>query len=63
MRTCTTVLFTLCALLAGCSSPRWLENRVACTVDGSEAHVISKWGPVGVGAKIADDDARVLCKR
>lgn len=50
-------------LLAGCGSPRWLENRVACTVDGSEAHVISKWGPLGVGAKISADDARVLCKR
>jgi len=60
-----TKLALVCAalLLAGCSSSKLLENRVACTVDGSEAHVISKWGPVGVGAKIAASDARVLCAK
>jgi hypothetical protein len=63
MRVCTAALFICCTMVAGCGSPRWLENRVACTVDGAEAHVISKWGPLGVGAKIAPDDARVLCKR
>ena len=52
------------ALLAGCSSaPKWLENRIACTVDGAEAHVVSKWGPVSVGSKIADADAKVVCAK
>ena len=50
--------------LAGCSSSaRLLENRVVCTVDGSESHVVSKWGPVGIAARVADADAEVLCKR
>jgi hypothetical protein len=58
-------ILILCAALAlaGCSSARWLENRVVCTVDGSESHVVSKWGPVGIAGRIADDDAKVLCKR
>lgn len=63
MRTQTTAIFIGCLLLAGCSAGQMLENRVACTVDGAEAHVISKWGPVGIGAKIAAGDARVLCNR
>lgn len=50
-------------LLTGCaSSPRWLENRVACTADKSEAHVLSKWGPISIGARIAEADARVICQ-
>lgn len=50
-------------LLSGCGSVKWLENRAACTVDGAEAHVISKWGPVGIGSRLADSDAAVICKR
>lgn len=51
------------ALLAGCASaPKWLENRLSCTVDGKEAHVLSKWGPVSIGSKLADADARVVCQ-
>ena len=54
----------LCAvLLTGCGSASMLENRVTCTVDKSEAHVVSKWGPVGVASKIAASDARVMCQR
>ena len=48
-------------LLSGCGT--MLENRVACTVDGKEAHFISKWGPTGIATKIADGDAKALCKR
>jgi hypothetical protein len=58
--------FIVCAALAlaGCSSSaRLLENRVTCTVDGAEAHVVSKWGPVGIAARVADSDAKVVCKR
>ena len=54
----------LCALLlSGCGSPKWLENRVACTVAGDEAHIVSKWGPVGIAAQIAPADAAVMCRR
>ncbi len=49
-------------LLTGCASPKWLENRVACLADKSEAHVLSKWGAFSIGAKIADEDARVICR-
>jgi len=53
----------LALLLAGCSSsPKWLENRVACTVDGKEAHVVSKWGPISIGSEVATADAKVICK-
>lgn len=51
-------------LLAGCGwSPKVLENRVVCTVDGSEAHVLSKWGPVSVGTQIARTDATAVCAK
>lgn len=57
-------LIILTCLLAGCStSPKWLENRVACTVDGTEAHVLSKWGPVSIGARLAESDAAAVCSR
>ena len=49
-------------LLSACSTtPKWLENRVACTVDKREAHFISKWGMFGVGSEIAKADAEVIC--
>lgn len=56
-----TVLF-LSLFLAGCASPKWLDNRVACTVAKDEAHVLSKWGPVSIGSQVAAPDAAVLCK-
>jgi uncharacterized lipoprotein YajG len=49
------------ALLAGCSStPQWLENVAACSVDGQQAYVISKWGPVGIASALTP--AAVICK-
>ena len=57
-------LVCVALLLTGCSTAgKLLENRVVCTVDGSESHVVSKWGPVGIAARVADADAKVLCKR
>jgi hypothetical protein len=58
-----TILITAAAL-TGCATfdPKMIENRVACTVAKDEAHVISKWGPVGITAKIADADRAVICK-
>lgn len=56
-------LLIACAFLAGCASrPSWLENRVVCTLDRKEAHVLSKWGPVSIGAVLADADAAEACK-
>jgi hypothetical protein len=50
-------------LTAGCSStPKWLETRAVCTLDGKEAHVLSKWGPVSLGSKLADADAKAICE-
>lgn len=60
------LLIALClpGLLAGCGmSPKVMENRVVCTVDGSEAHVLSKWGPVSIGTQVAAADAAVVCDR
>ena len=49
--------------VSGCAStrPEFLENRVVCTVDKQEAHIVSKWGPVGVASKIAESDTKVIC--
>jgi len=48
--------------LTGCgTSPKLLENRVVCTIDRSEAHVLSKWGPVSVGTQVSQADAAVVC--
>jgi hypothetical protein len=52
----------LCLLLAGCASPKFLENRVACTASGEEAHIVSLWGAFGISARLAAADAAVVCK-
>lgn len=56
-------IVVLCFLLSGCASPKWLENRAVCTIDGKEAHVISKWALLSIGSKLADSDAKVMCSR
>ncbi len=48
--------------MAGCGNMRWLENRAVCTLDGKEAHTVSKWGPLGIASRLADADAAVICK-
>lgn len=50
--------------LSGCATgSKLLENRVACTADKSEAHVVSKWGGFSIGAQVADADAKVICNK
>jgi len=56
------IIFVLCLLLTGCASPKFLENRVTCTVAKDEATIVSKWGPFGISAQVAPADAAVLCK-
>ena len=47
------ILLIAAVLLAGCStSPKWLENVAACSVDGKEAYVVSKWGPIGIASAL-----------
>jgi hypothetical protein len=55
------VLFLL-LMMGGCASPKFLENRITCTVGRDEAQIVSKWGPFGISAQVAADDAKVLCK-
>lgn len=60
-----TFLMILAAIsLGGCATldTKFLENRVVCTVAKDEAHVVSKWGPIGLAAKIAEADTKVICK-
>lgn len=52
------VLILLAASLAGCVT---FENRLACSLDRSEAYFVSKYGPVGVVSSIADADAATAC--
>ena len=49
-------------LLTGCATPKWLDNRVVCTVDGKEAHALSKWAQFSIGSKLAQADAAVICR-
>lgn len=56
------LVLTLAVLLSGCSTMTFLDNRVTCTVAKDEAHFISKWGPVGLASKIAEQDTKILCK-
>ncbi len=58
------ILILAAVALSGCATfeGAMLENRIVCTVAKDEAHVLSKWGPVGIGSKIADADRAVICK-
>jgi hypothetical protein len=60
MKTLSIALLALLTL-TGCGT--YFENRVACTVDGKESHLVSKWGAFSIGAKIAESDAAIICKR
>lgn len=60
---CRTLPLVLLALaLSGCSGTlgKAIENRVVVTADCAEVHTLSKWGPVGIGARVADSDAAVV---
>lgn len=55
-------LVSLALLLSGCAGMETsLENRIACTVARDSAYAVSLWGPVGITAKIAPRDAKVVC--
>lgn len=57
------ILVCIAALLAGCASLELnLDNRVTCTAAKDKAFVVSEWGPVGISSRIADLDAKVICK-
>jgi aromatic ring-opening dioxygenase LigB subunit len=62
MKKILSVLFL--TILAGCGTidMKLLENRVVCTVAKDEAHVVSKYGPIGIASKIADADKDIICK-
>lgn len=65
LRACALIgALVLISLLAGCASMdlKGLENRVVCTVAKDEAHVVSKWGAIGIASKIADADRAAVCK-
>ena len=50
-------------LLGGCATnPKWFENRIACTLDRTEAHVLSKWLNFSIGSEIAKADSAVACR-
>ena len=51
-------------MTAGCASlDKALENRVLCSLDKEQLAVISWYGPLGIGAKIAKQDAIVACNQ
>ena len=49
--------------LTGCGTFKGqFENRVTCTVDKSQALVVSKYGPLGIASEIAEADTKIICK-
>lgn len=63
MRAAAVALLAL--VFTGCSTTDYvsLENRAACSYDGKEAYVISKWWSFYFGSQLAPADARELCKK
>lgn len=59
----TIALILAACLLAGCSTTDLLANRLTCTVDGKQAHVVSLYGPIGIASKVDAADAAVVCRR
>lgn len=57
------LILAAAAFLSGCSTANLLTNRVACTVDGKQAHYVSLYGPLGIASKVDEADAEVICKR
>jgi uncharacterized lipoprotein YmbA len=48
-------------LLAGCSTtPKWLQNTAACSLDGQQAYVVSHWGPVALASPL--EPTAAICK-
>lgn len=56
-------ILAACLLLASCSTTELLANRITCTVDGKQAHVVSLYGPLGVASKVDAADAAVVCAK
>lgn len=57
----TTLILAAC-LLAGCSTTELLANRITCTIDGQQAHVVSLYGPLGIASKVDAADVAIICK-
>ncbi len=58
------IFLLIASSLAGCgTSPKWLDNRLACTVNKDTAFVVSRYGPLGIASTLAGEDAAVVCAR
>ncbi len=56
-------LILAAALLAGCATrPEFLGNRLACSVAGDRAWVVSLWGVFGIASSLDDGDAQQVCQ-
>ncbi len=47
--------------LAGCGTATTFENRAVCTLDGTSAFVVSRYGPLGISSELAKADVAALC--
>jgi hypothetical protein len=56
------LLIAATALQACDTLSKKFENRLACSLDRSEAYVVSKYGPLGISSEIQKDDAALACK-
>lgn len=51
------------SMAAGCATLEGhLDNRVVCTAAGDKAYALSEYGPVSIGARIAEADRKVICR-
>lgn len=51
---------TITTVLSGCSIT--LNNRVYCSVDGTEMISLSKYGGIGISQDIDAKDATIFCR-
>jgi hypothetical protein len=59
----TPIVLAIAALLSGCASLDGnLDNRVTCTAARDKAYLVSEWWRFGISARVADIDAREICK-
>ncbi|MGV0999686.1 MAG: hypothetical protein ACOYBQ_10200 [Fluviibacter sp.] len=59
--TLTLAFFAAPQLTACTAIAKKLENKAVCSLDSTEADVISQWGAFGIATKLRDADVPYIC--
>ena len=58
----TSLILCSSLALAGCGTLKdQFENVPSCAIGEQKAYVISLYGPLGIGSKLTDASAKVMC--